>query len=136
MSMRTATTIEASSGPWRETVDFAVEAEKLGLDVCWVAEAWGSDAVSALGFLAARTDRLREYSSDDRLGMALARAGLLTDYQLGRLLARHARCMEVEHHRQPVTAAPGRADRNPRGQPRFAQIRCRVMSAGSDAVQR
>ncbi len=39
--MRTATTIEASSGPWRETVEFVVEAEKLGLDACWVAEAWG-----------------------------------------------------------------------------------------------
>ena len=37
--MRTATTIEASgSGGWRETLDFALEAEKLGLDVCWVAE--------------------------------------------------------------------------------------------------
>ncbi len=38
--MRTATTIEASAG--REAVEFAVEAEKLGLDVCWVAEAWGA----------------------------------------------------------------------------------------------
>src|SRR6266566_4525250 len=51
--MRTATTIEAAAG--RETVDFAVEAEKLGLDVCWVAEAWGADAPSPLGYLAART---------------------------------------------------------------------------------
>jgi probable F420-dependent oxidoreductase len=56
--MRTATTIEASGGPWGETVDFVVEAERLGLDVCWVAEAWGSDAPSPLGFLAARTERL------------------------------------------------------------------------------
>ena len=37
---------------------FVVEAEKLGLDVCWVAEAWGTDAPSALGYLAARTDRM------------------------------------------------------------------------------
>lgn len=56
--MRTATTIEASGGDWRETVDFVLEAEKLGLDVCWVAEAWGSDAPSPLGYLAARTDRM------------------------------------------------------------------------------
>jgi F420-dependent oxidoreductase-like protein len=56
--MRTATTIEASGAPWRETVEFAVEAERLGLDVCWVAEAWGSDAPSALGYLAARTSRM------------------------------------------------------------------------------
>ena len=56
--MRTATTVEASGAPWAETVDFVVEAERLGLDVCWVAEAWGSDAPSPLGYLAARTDRM------------------------------------------------------------------------------
>jgi F420-dependent oxidoreductase-like protein len=55
--MRTATTVEASSG-WHETTTFVVEAEKLGLDICWVAEAWGSDAPSAIGYFAARTDRM------------------------------------------------------------------------------
>ena len=55
--MRTATTIEASAG--REAVEFAVEASKLGLDICWVAEAWGADAPSPLGYLAARTGRMR-----------------------------------------------------------------------------
>ena len=54
--MRTATTIEGSAG--RETAEFAVEAEKLGLDVCWVAEAWGADAPSLLGYLAARTESM------------------------------------------------------------------------------
>jgi F420-dependent oxidoreductase-like protein len=54
--MRTATTIEASAG--KEAVEFAVEAEKLGLDVCWVAEAWGADAPSPLGYLAARTETM------------------------------------------------------------------------------
>jgi len=57
--MRTATTVEASGGAsWREQADFVVEADKLGLDVCWVAEAWGSDAPSALGYYAARTERI------------------------------------------------------------------------------
>jgi F420-dependent oxidoreductase-like protein len=57
--MRTATTIEASAGDrWPEQVDFVVEAEKLGLDICWVAEAWGSDGPSALGYYAARTERM------------------------------------------------------------------------------
>lgn len=55
--MRTATTVELS-GEVGEVVDFAVEAEKLGLDICWVAEAWGADAPSALGFIAARTQRM------------------------------------------------------------------------------
>lgn len=40
--MRTATTIEASGlQRWRDGRDFVVEAEKLGLDICSVAEAWG-----------------------------------------------------------------------------------------------
>jgi F420-dependent oxidoreductase-like protein len=55
--MRTATTVELS-GAADEVVQLAVEAEKLGLDVCWVAEAWGSDAPSALGYIAARTERM------------------------------------------------------------------------------
>src|SRR3984957_6997333 len=53
--MRTATTVEGSGGNWPEVAEFAREAEKLGLDICWVAEAWGADAPSLLGYLAART---------------------------------------------------------------------------------
>lgn len=58
--MRTATTVELSGGKdGKDTVDFVVEAEKLGLHTCWVAEAWGSDAPSALGYIAARTERMQ-----------------------------------------------------------------------------
>jgi F420-dependent oxidoreductase-like protein len=58
--MRTATTVELSGGgdEVAQVVTLAVEAEKLGRDVCWVAEAWGSDAPSALGYLAARTETM------------------------------------------------------------------------------
>ncbi len=57
--MRTATTVEGSANPGgRAVADYVVEAERIGLDVCWVAEAWGSDAASALGFYAARTERM------------------------------------------------------------------------------
>ncbi|MFK0250783.1 LLM class flavin-dependent oxidoreductase [Amycolatopsis azurea] len=77
--MRTATTVEASRG-WRETLDFVLEAEKLGLDDCWVAEAWGSDAPSVLGYLAARTERIRLGSGIIQLGtrtpVAIAQAAL------------------------------------------------------------
>ncbi|MFD4193737.1 MULTISPECIES: LLM class flavin-dependent oxidoreductase [Amycolatopsis] len=65
--MRTATTVEASSG-FGEVKDFVVEAEKLGLDVCWVAEAWGSDGPSALGYFAARTERMLLGSGIMQLG--------------------------------------------------------------------
>ncbi|MER5372786.1 LLM class flavin-dependent oxidoreductase [Streptomyces sp. NPDC002553] len=66
--MRTATTIEGSGGNWRETAAFVLEAEKLGLDICWVAEAWGSDAPSPLGYLAARTETLLLGSGVIQLG--------------------------------------------------------------------
>ncbi|WP_033294303.1 LLM class flavin-dependent oxidoreductase [Amycolatopsis jejuensis] len=66
--MRTATTVEVSAD-WSGTRDFVLEAEKLGLDECWVAEAWGSDAPSVLGYLAARTDRLRLGSGIMQLGV-------------------------------------------------------------------
>jgi len=56
--MRTATTIEGSGANWPEITAFVVEAEKLGLDICWVAEAWGTDAPSLLGYLAARTSTM------------------------------------------------------------------------------
>jgi len=53
--VRTATTVEASRPG---ALDLALEAERLGLDVCWVAEAWGADAPTALGWLAGRTRRM------------------------------------------------------------------------------
>jgi F420-dependent oxidoreductase-like protein len=67
--MRTATTVEAvQHDTWSQTLAFVLEAEKLGLDICWVAEAWGSDAPSPLGYLAARTDRLLLGSGIIQLG--------------------------------------------------------------------
>ncbi|MGK4591945.1 LLM class flavin-dependent oxidoreductase [Amycolatopsis sp. w19] len=88
--MRTATTVEASRGP-RETLDFVLEAEKLGLDECWVAEAWGSDAPSVLGYLAARTERIRLGSGIIQLGtrtpVAIAQAALtLSELSEGRFV--------------------------------------------------
>ncbi|MHA6781506.1 LLM class flavin-dependent oxidoreductase [Pseudonocardia saturnea] len=87
--MRTATTVEASGAPWGETVDFVTEAERIGLDECWVAEAWGSDAPSALGFLAARTSRIRLGSGIVQVGtrspVLLAQTALtLADMSQGR----------------------------------------------------
>ena len=89
--MRTATTIEASGGNWPQTVEFVREAERLGLDICWVAEAWGSEAPSALGYLAARTERILLGSGIIQLGtrtpMAIARAAItLSNISGGRFL--------------------------------------------------
>jgi F420-dependent oxidoreductase-like protein len=40
------------------SVERVVELEKVGLDVIWVAEVYGNDAVTKLGYLAARTKRV------------------------------------------------------------------------------
>lgn len=42
-----------------DQVAFVAEAERLGVDTVWTAEAWGHDAVAPLAFLAARTERIR-----------------------------------------------------------------------------
>lgn len=48
-----------SERDWPEMVRFAVQAERLGVDFCWSAEAWGQDSIAPLAYLAARTERMR-----------------------------------------------------------------------------
>ncbi|WP_109509664.1 LLM class F420-dependent oxidoreductase [Nocardioides speluncae] len=49
----------AYDGTFRDTVEEVVELEAIGLDVVYVPEAYSFDAVSQLGYLAARTSRVR-----------------------------------------------------------------------------
>jgi F420-dependent oxidoreductase-like protein len=47
--------------PWftpQEQVELAVLGDELGLDSVWISEAWGLDAVSVLGLLAGKTERI------------------------------------------------------------------------------
>lgn len=47
--------------PWfspEEQVALSVQADELGLDSVWISEAWGQDAVSVLGLLAGKTERV------------------------------------------------------------------------------
>src|SRR3954468_18475426 len=47
--------------PWftpAEQVELAVLADESGLDSVWISEAWGQDAVSVLGLLAGKTERI------------------------------------------------------------------------------
>src|SRR5439155_3947478 len=41
-----------------EVIALAQEAERLGFDSAWAAEAWGTDAVSVLAWLGAKTERI------------------------------------------------------------------------------
>src|SRR3954464_8800599 len=58
----------AVSGGGEDDVTFVAEAERLGVDSVWVAEAWGHDAFTPLAFLAAKTDRLRLATGIAQLG--------------------------------------------------------------------
>ncbi|MBZ3903383.1 MULTISPECIES: LLM class F420-dependent oxidoreductase [Streptomyces] len=46
-------------GPSADHVPLAQEAERLGYDSVWTAESWGSDAFTALTWIAARTSRIK-----------------------------------------------------------------------------
>jgi F420-dependent oxidoreductase-like protein len=48
-----------ASDDWASASAYVVEAERLGVDDVWSAEAWGHDAVTPLAFMAARTSRIR-----------------------------------------------------------------------------
>lgn len=55
--MRTGIFLDYSGG-FHQAVDHIVELEKVGVDIALVAEAYSYDAVSQLGYLAARTERV------------------------------------------------------------------------------
>ncbi len=44
---------------WATASTYAIEAERLGVDIAWCAESWGYDAATPLAYLAAKTTRLR-----------------------------------------------------------------------------
>jgi F420-dependent oxidoreductase-like protein len=82
--MRTATTVEFGTD-WHETAEFVVEAERLGLDVCWVAEAWGADGPAPLGYLAAHTSRMLLGSGVLQVGIRTPTALAMTALSLAHL---------------------------------------------------
>ena len=60
--MRTSISFGGAGGTgedWSDVVEYVREAERLGVDFAWSAEAWGQDAVSAVAYLAAITSRIR-----------------------------------------------------------------------------
>ena len=43
----------------KELTEYVRAAEKLGVDAVWSAEAWGTDAVTSLAYLAGQTEKIR-----------------------------------------------------------------------------
>src|SRR4051794_41924632 len=79
--MKLSTQLQYGDDPVGQ-IEKVVDWEKAGLDVVWVAEAYSFDAVSVMGYLAARTERLEIgagilplYSRTPTL-MAMTAAGL------------------------------------------------------------
>ncbi len=52
-------TFHSYAGGFQKAADQVVELERAGLDLVWVAEAYGFDGPSFMGYLAARTERVR-----------------------------------------------------------------------------
>ena len=69
--MRVSISLRLANDDWQAASDYVVEAERLGVDCLWSAEAWGHDAVTPLAFMAARTTRIR-------LGTGIMQAGTRT----------------------------------------------------------
>jgi F420-dependent oxidoreductase-like protein len=69
--MRLAISLRLANDDWSAASDWVAEAERLGVDCVWSAEAWGHDAVTPLAFLAARTSRIH-------LGAGILQAGTRT----------------------------------------------------------
>ena len=59
ISVPTTGTAGGRPPTWDETVSFVCEAERLGVEFAWSAEAWGSDAATPLAFLAAKTSSIQ-----------------------------------------------------------------------------
>ena len=57
--MKLAITFAPVKDDWQAAVKYAVEAERLGIDMAWTAETWGYDGATPLAYLAAKTSRLR-----------------------------------------------------------------------------
>ena len=57
--MKLAINFSPSNEDWEGAVTYAVEAERLGVDMAWSPEFWGYDAATPLAYLAAKTSRIR-----------------------------------------------------------------------------
>ncbi len=83
--MRVAIQLTADAAPWSELVDYVVEAEAMGVEVCWVAEAWGTDAATPIGYLAAHTSTMLLGSGIFQVGARSAALTAMTALTLQRI---------------------------------------------------
>ena len=70
---------------WAELVDYVIEADRLGIDVAWSAEAWGMDSIVPLAYLAAVTYKSPPSYVWGGFVIGLTVAGLLLTWRYARL---------------------------------------------------
>ena len=70
MTLRTAIQVSNPGAGWDHVSTFVRESERLGVDCCWVAEAWGADAT-----MAARTALSLSALSGGRFVLGLGASG-------------------------------------------------------------
>ncbi len=91
--MKLALAIGYSGANLRIPMDLILEAEQLGFDSVWTAEAYGSDAITPLAYIAARTSRIRLGTGIMQLAgrtPAMCAMQCMTVDALGRQTAREA----------------------------------------------
>ena len=70
-SCKIAVSLNTAKGDWEAGVEYAQQAEKLGIDSIWAAEMWGYDGATPLAYLAAKTSTIK-------LGTGIMQAGSRT----------------------------------------------------------
>ncbi|MDG2428205.1 MAG: LLM class flavin-dependent oxidoreductase [Acidimicrobiales bacterium] len=85
MKMRTAIQLTAETGLWPDLVEWVAEAERLGVDHCWVAEAWGGDAATPIAGLSQHVDRMTFGSGVFQVGARSAANTAMTALTLQRI---------------------------------------------------
>lgn len=74
--MKVSVGLGAVNENWEEAASFIQEAERLGVDMAWSAETWGHDAATPVGYMAAKTSRIR-------LGTGIIQAAARTPANIG-----------------------------------------------------
>ena len=59
IAVRPFSGVKSDVSTWKLLVEFAREAEDLGVDSLWTSEAWGTDAITPLAYLAGHTSSIR-----------------------------------------------------------------------------
>jgi len=70
---------------WEGMVELVQAADRLGVDAAWSAEAWGMEAVSSLGYLAAKTERIGLGSGIMQITARVPTMAAMTALSLARL---------------------------------------------------